>query len=180
MLPLFLLAILLYLQAFGLFLLTTRYTPRRKLRGEYFHCEPDFADLPHHLRRIRDHAGAQLNPLALRRALDEIRLALLDRIERRLRLLAVLVSTAPLLGLLGTVLGMLDTFVGISRGGGPETANSVAAGISEALLTTQTGLTIALPGLFLSIIIQRRSLLIESFIASLESRELLRLQLQKN
>lgn len=180
MLPLFAMATLLYFQAFRLFLLTARHTPHRKHRGGYLHSEPDFEDLPRPLRLIRDHARRQSTPHALRRAVDEVRLALLDRMERRLRFLGVLVASAPLLGLLGTVLGMLDTFAGISRGGGPETSNTVAAGISEALVTTQTGLTIALPGLFLSIIIRRRSLLIESFIAFLESRELLRLRQQGN
>lgn len=178
MVPLFAIATLLYFQAFRLLFLTARHTPRKKHCGGHLQAEPDFDDLPAPICRIRDHARRQNSPLALRRALDEVRLALLDRIERRLRFLTVLVGTAPLLGLLGTVLGMLDTFEGISRGAGPETSNTVAAGISEALVTTQTGLTIALPGLFLSIIIHRRSLLIESFIAFLESREILRLRQQ--
>ena len=48
----------------------------------------------------------------------------------------------PLMGLLGTVIGMLGTFVAISSGGGAETASMVAAGISEALITTAAGVEI--------------------------------------
>jgi biopolymer transport protein ExbB len=71
--------------------------------------------------------------------------------------------------LLGTVLGMLQTFFGISTSGGAETAGVVAAGISEALVTTQTGLTIALPGLFIVMVIRRRKHALEAKLARLES-----------
>jgi len=61
--------------------------------------------------------------------------------------LAALVSAAPLLGLLGTVLGMVETFSGVaSRSGG--SVDLVAGGISQALITTQIGLVAALPGTF--------------------------------
>jgi biopolymer transport protein ExbB len=58
------------------------------------------------------------------------------------------------LGLLGTVIGMLRTFDGISRGGGSDTAARVADGISQALITTQCGLMIALPGVFMLMFIR--------------------------
>ena len=56
--------------------------------------------------------------------------------ERRLVFLNTLVATAPLLGLLGTVMGMLVTFKGLSVGGG-KLVDVVASGISEALITTE-------------------------------------------
>jgi len=90
---------------------------------------------------------------------------------------STLVAAAPLMGLLGTVLGMLQTFFGISTSGGAETAGVVAAGISEALVTTQTGLTIALPGLFIVMIIQRQRHGLEAKIARLESLTLSHLKL---
>ena len=63
--------------------------------------------------------------------------------------IAVLAAVAPLLGLLGTVLGMIETFDVISIFG---TGNSraMASGISVALVTTQTGLLVAIPGLLMS------------------------------
>jgi biopolymer transport protein ExbB/TolQ len=67
--------------------------------------------------------------------------------ERRLRYLKVLTSVAPLMGLLGTVAGMLKTFRGLASKGISFTENLVAVGISEALVTTQTGLAIGVVGL---------------------------------
>ena len=83
----------------------------------------------------------------IRNRFDEIRQSLIRPVERKLLFLNTLVATAPLMGLLGTVIGMLGTFVAISSGGGAETASMVAAGISEALITTQTGLFIDIIGL---------------------------------
>ncbi|WFB35240.1 MotA/TolQ/ExbB proton channel family protein [Kiritimatiellota bacterium B12222] len=61
--------------------------------------------------------------------------------------LSALTAAAPLLGLLGTVAGMIHTFDAVAVGGG-DTGSQVAEGISSALLTTQFGLVIALPGVF--------------------------------
>lgn len=66
---------------------------------------------------------------------------------QRLRLLKVLTGVAPLMGLLGTVAGMLKTFRGLSSRGISLTEDLVAVGISEALLTTQLGLSIGVIGL---------------------------------
>lgn len=79
----------------------------------------------------------------------EIRIGELKPFARDLRFMKVCVAAAPLLGLLGTVTGMFATFQGLSMGGGGEkTMDMVSGGISEALITTQTGLVIALPGYF--------------------------------
>jgi len=88
-------------------------------------------------------------------------------IERDLRVMKVCVSAAPLLGLLGTVTGMLTTFNGMVDQVGNR-FDSVVTGISEALITTQTGLVISIPALvILSLIIQRRNTLVHC-IARLE------------
>jgi biopolymer transport protein ExbB len=72
---------------------------------------------------------------------------LVSGVQRDLDVLSALTAAAPLLGLLGTVMGMMDTFAAVSaRGGGA--AVSVAGGISEALITTQFGLVVAIPGVF--------------------------------
>jgi biopolymer transport protein ExbB len=69
----------------------------------------------------------------------------MTRVRRDLVVLAALTTAAPLLGLLGTVLGMIDTFRAVGGGGVTE---RMAGGISQALITTQFGLVIAIPGLF--------------------------------
>jgi len=70
--------------------------------------------------------------------------------------IALLSSVAPLLGLLGTVGGMVTTFSVIAEYG-TGNARALASGISEALITTQTGLVVAVPGLFLASFLLRRS-----------------------
>ena len=84
----------------------------------------------------------------------------LDTFRGRKLLLKVLVSTAPLLGLLGTVSGMLATFKGLNRGKG-NTADLVAAGISEAMITTEAGLLIAIPASVMLMMINSRIIAIE-------------------
>mgnify|MGYP002064767453 CR=1 FL=1 len=75
---------------------------------------------------------------------------------RSLPMIAVLVAVAPLLGLLGTVLGMIETFQVISVFG-TGNANAMANGISIALITTEAGLLIAVPGLLLSGILMQQA-----------------------
>lgn len=83
-------------------------------------------------------------PDPARRALAE-----LDAHERladaraALRLVALLAGAAPLLGLLGTVLGMMDTFSFLGRDEVPR-ADALAGGVSRALVTTQAGLVVAI------------------------------------
>ena len=57
---------------------------------------------------------------------------------------AILISALPLLGLLGTIIGLLDCFAGIASEGA--SAELVSSGIGDALLTTQLGLVCAIPG----------------------------------
>ena len=64
--------------------------------------------------------------------------------ERRLNLLSSVISISPMLGLLGTVTGMIRAFTNISKYGAGDAA-IVADGIAEALLTTAAGLMIAIP-----------------------------------
>jgi biopolymer transport protein ExbB len=90
--------------------------------------------------------------------------------ERDLRVMKTCVGAAPLVGLLGTVTGMLATFGALASGGGGEkTMGLVAEGISEALITTETGLVIALPGLFLQYQLGRRFERYKAFLAHLET-----------
>jgi biopolymer transport protein ExbB len=68
------------------------------------------------------------------------------RLQRYLGILGTVASVSPLLGLLGTVLGMIEVFQVVSSQGIGQ-AESLAGGISEAMITTATGLTIAIPAL---------------------------------
>jgi biopolymer transport protein ExbB len=72
-----------------------------------------------------------------------------------LRFLFVLASSAPLIGLLGTVAGMLRTFDGLSMQDSYK-MDLVAGGISQALVTTQAGLLIAIPAIALIHLLNRR------------------------
>ncbi|MCK5242586.1 MotA/TolQ/ExbB proton channel family protein [bacterium] len=67
--------------------------------------------------------------------------------DRSLVILQALVASAPLLGLLGTVFGMIGTFDAIAERS-KETTELMASGVSQAMITTQFGLMVAIPGLF--------------------------------
>ncbi len=100
----------------------------------------------------------------------QMRIAELVPFDRELRVVRVCVTAAPLLGLLGTVTGMLTTFGALATGsGGEKTMELIAAGISEALITTQTGLVIALFGLFMQYQLSRKVERYRAFLAQLES-----------
>ena len=72
----------------------------------------------------------------------------LQRMERGFRTLAFLGNTAPLLGLLGTITGMIKAFMVIEQAGGKVDANALAGGIWEAMITTGVGLSVSIPILF--------------------------------
>ena len=81
-------------------------------------------------------------------------------LSRHLAVIAVLASVAPLLGLLGTVIGMVDTFDVLAIFG-TGNVRGLASGISVALVTTQSGLLVAIPGLLLSGYLYRRAARLE-------------------
>ena len=179
MIPLFALAVLLYAQAIQLVLYVRRTNIKARTEVHWWDWvrQPELAE--GRVREIIEYTQHDVRTGdQVRNRFDEVRLALLSLIERRVVFVGTLVAAAPLMGLLGTVLGMLQTFFGISTSGGSETAGVVAAGISEALVTTQTGLTIALPGLFVVMIIQRQRHQLEARIARLESLTLSFLKLE--
>ena len=170
MIPLFLLSFLLYTQAFRL-ALSIMHT---KLPGNEEYAWREWVLTPEKAKgKIKEIiCYTQENTRSIeyvRNRFNEIRITQLAIIEQQLKYVKCLVAAAPLLGLLGTVLGMLQTFFGIATSGGVETAAVVASGISEALVTTETGLTIALPALFMVMFIQRQTHQEEAKLARLES-----------
>jgi biopolymer transport protein ExbB len=85
-------------------------------------------------------------------------------LERGLALISVTAAVAPLLGLLGTVTGMINTFKAITVFGTGD-AKSLSSGISEALITTEWGLIVAIPALLLSAYLSRR---VNGYLAGME------------
>ncbi len=107
-----------------------------------------FSELrPGSLRGAEPSAAAPLAPTqleALRMVLAKEVAAERDVAARYLSWLATFGSVSPLLGLLGTVLGVMDAFIGIAAGGSGNIA-AVAPGVAEALVTTVAGLSVAVP-----------------------------------
>jgi len=78
------------------------------------------------------------------------------KLERLLAFIAVVAATAPLLGLLGTVTGMIKTFKLITIVGTGD-ARNLSSGISEALITTKWGLIVAIPTLIMHALLNRKA-----------------------
>jgi len=87
-------------------------------------------------------------------------------LQRGLPALATIVGGAPLLGLLGTVLGMINIFRAVATGGSGIN-ETLATGISQALITTATGLIIAIPALFTHSFLEARAV---SILADIEAQ----------
>ena len=87
---------------------------------------------------------------------QEIAAGMLDRrvkeVLRQINTLAMCGNIAPMLGLLGTVTGMVDAFMGLGTTMGPEKASVLAIAISQALYTTATGLLVAIPAITYTVI----------------------------
>ncbi len=109
-------------------------------------------------RRVRELPDAQGRARLLERSVDRTRVYA--------ALLRALVMVAPLLGLLGTVSGMVDTFASLHESAVHDAASTleahleertVAGGISTALITTQLGLIVAIPSLVFERLLERRA-----------------------
>ncbi len=81
----------------------------------------------------------------VREALEEAGLAEVPRLEEKLNLLATIAQVAPLLGLLGTVLGFIRTFMDMQREGFHAQVNQLSTGIWQALICAAAGLAVAIP-----------------------------------
>jgi biopolymer transport protein ExbB len=113
------------------------------------------------IREVSALAGTRLSAFEASRLRQELQTGLAP--------VTAVVLTAPLLGLLGTVGGMIETFDSLatmelfSRSGG------VAGGIAEALLSTQVGLVVAIPGAIVGRLMTRRAEAIADRLAEVES-----------
>jgi len=112
----------------------------------YSRCFKLLLTLRRHRRQLREmrtvtasqRTGARLLQEEIRESFRQQRIAL-----------AAMIAAAPLLGLLGTVSGMVRTFESLSLKAGEKSMEGLARGISEVLVATESGLLVALPALLL-------------------------------
>ncbi len=135
-------------------------------------------DFPRALAYCRQHEGPFATLVAtlidnrsapydeLRELLEDTGRHQLRQLQRGLPGLATVVSAAPLLGLLGTVLGMIQVFEAVSMSGTAR-GEALAGGIAQALITTAAGLIIAIPALFLHSYLEVRA---EELVHAIEAR----------
>jgi len=102
------------------------------------------ADVSMHRRLIEDHFyGYEL------------------QLKQYSRMVMTLVAIAPLIGLLGTVIGMIETFDSLASASLFSQSGGIAGGISQALFTTQLGLVVAVPGVIIGRLLDRRGNMME-------------------
>lgn len=170
MIPLAVLVLIIYFVLFDVsgFLTRNKFYRTDPNKWEHWIDRPEDSEgeIGHILKYVR---GDRLEIPEMRWRFEEVRIALLKPISRRIVFASILTGTAPLTGLLGTVAGMLSTFSGLSTGAGGETVDVVAGGISQALITTQAGLIVAIPAYIIISSIKRRRDELELFLAKLET-----------
>ncbi|OAI26222.1 hypothetical protein A1351_01975 [Methylosinus sp. R-45379] len=122
-------------------------------------------------RSFAQYVAAQNMPGCTRARVEDLSSALFIRVDAkvsaRLWMLDTIVTAAPLLGLLGTILGIMDTFNALSSGGVSDPA-AVSRGIAAALVATAVGIGTALVGLIAHNLLHRQAdVLIEGFKSAL-------------
>lgn len=108
------------------------------------------------------HHGREVMKDSIEEAANQV----VHELERYLAALGTIAAVAPLLGLLGTVIGMIKVFTAIMVNGSGN-ASVLAGGISEALITTAAGLTVAIPALICHRYFERR---IDSLVVFMEDQ----------
>jgi biopolymer transport protein ExbB len=171
MVPLTLLALTIYYTAFKLYFFFSEHSFYKVSREDLYKLvrKPDSAD--GELRTLIDYTQSDEidGTEQLKSRFAEINSTYLSEVDSKRSYLLTLVTTAPLMGLLGTVMGMLTTFGGLATSAGGNTVDQIAAGISEALITTQTGLIIAIPAYVMATVIQKRRNEMESCLTTVEA-----------
>ena len=97
------------------------------------------------LRECQEVLGRNLSEAEQREEITRRALRHLAELREGLRPLDLIASVAPLVGLLGTVLGMIEAFQALQESGAQADAAALAGGIWEALLTTAAGMAVAIP-----------------------------------
>lgn len=100
----------------------------------------------------------------------------LPELRRHFTLIACLIGAAPLLGLLGTVTGMIETF-NVMNIFGTTNPKAMSGGISQAMITTQYGLVIAILGMYVQLFIDKRARRCEHMVQELNRHIIRKFQL---
>ena len=171
MVPLTILALTIYWTAFKLYFFFSEhyfYKVSRSKLVDYVQ-NPDSAK--GELRSVLDYTQSEdvLDEATVKSRFAEVISTYLATIDSKRTYLLILITTAPLMGLLGTVMGMLTTFSGLAVSTAGSTVDQIAAGISEALITTQTGLIIAIPAYVMATLIQKRRNELEACLTTMEA-----------
>jgi biopolymer transport protein ExbB len=127
-----------------------------RVRAQLKHPDQPRRDNPLGRVLLAWQASSQADPEVLERRIDEAVVKEVPRLQRGLSILRILAVMAPLLGLLGTVTGMIQTFQSITLFGTGD-PKLMAGGISQALVTTVLGLVVAIPLIFLHALAASRS-----------------------
>ncbi len=136
---------------------------RRHAQGKLPHREGVLVRALHKCIRLRDQGRVYL-----RARLDDALFEEHQEIRRFHVLIMTIVLSAPLLGLLGTVIGMIETFDSLADMSLFSQSGGIAGGISQALITTQMGLAVSIPGLIVNGMLQRKQKDIELELAQLK------------
>ncbi|HLE09261.1 MAG TPA: MotA/TolQ/ExbB proton channel family protein [Thermodesulfobacteriota bacterium] len=118
------------------------------------------SDLRVPLMRILHHgiaASAKGSVEDVQTAIDEIALEIIPTIDKRVAYLAALANIATLLGLLGTIQGLIQAFAAIAHADPSQKATLLASGIAIALYTTAFGLIVAIPMLLMYTVLQAKA-----------------------
>jgi biopolymer transport protein ExbB len=91
----------------------------------------------------------QLRSASTRAVRHHLQIEARESFRRQRAAIGPMIAAAPLLGLLGTVSGMEKTFESLSAAAGEKSMEGLASGISEVLVATESGLTVALPAMLL-------------------------------
>lgn len=181
MIPLALLGLLIYLALFELHFYLSKRDFYKRDPNKWGHWIDMPKEATGELGNIIQYSQDEVRSAAdIRDRFDEIRRAYLPKIRARIRFANILIGAAPLTGLLGTVMGMLNTFVGLSVSTAGNTIDLVAGGISEALITTQTGLVLAIPAYVIVSNLRKRAEELSTFLIRLETLTVLRFQRRTN
>ena len=103
-----------------------------------------FEDVYETYKRQTGGSGPPKNITALERSAQTAASESITSLERRMTWLATIAATSPFVGLFGTVMGIVEAFIGLGKEGSA-TLHAVAPGIAEALITTAAGLFVAVP-----------------------------------
>jgi biopolymer transport protein ExbB len=136
-----------------------RRSGRYSIRELIKHKNDDWQHKPRDIveEAVRDgFALKNLAPKNLRKHLDSEFYVYEKEIRKYAALIKIVVAIAPLMGLLGTVTGMIETFDSLAEMALFTQSGGIAGGISQALFTTQMGLSVAIPGVLAKSALDRK------------------------